>query len=207
MELTGCRSDGTCVGNGGTLYITPTDEVTTTWTSSDVSFCSSNGSQTIPVGSDSRSGSNVNVTEPAAGTSGTYGLACGNNGIPAVQESFTVVYPDVSLDYNPVPPIVPHEGMPPNNPATITPIISGFNDALCYITGANVGETNSSVAAMRGDGRIDGTGAYAVTLNVEGESAYTVTCYYDQNADGAADSTPPMSDSVIFRRLPEIQET
>ena len=201
MDMTACRSDRTCVGDGGTLYISPTDEVTINWSSSDVDSCSSVGAESIPMGSDSTSGTNVNVDEPAAGTSGTYSIACGNGGVAQVQESITVIYPDVSLAYRPTPPIVPHDGMPPGNPATITPIIDGFNENLCYITGPNV-PTNNSVPAL-----VDASGDYAVTLNEEGESTYTISCYYDQNADGAADSTPPMQDTATFRMLPEIQET
>ena len=207
MTLIACESDGVCVTNGGTLKIDDSDEVTLTWTSSNTDFCDSVGTFTMPSGNPTAYTDWNGITEPAEGDPAEpLIVACGNGGTPEVAEVVYVINPTIELIPYPNPPIIPSEGMPPSDPATITPIISTYNPDLCYIYGPGL-EDEPSITTMTGDGRLSG-GEYDAQLNARGETAYILTCYPDLDADGIADpGGEAVTDTAIFRILPEVQET
>ncbi len=159
----------------GPINIDPTDDLDLRWDSDNVTSCSGSNF-TVP--NNDVNGTQVYITNPAAGASRTYTIVCTGPDGPAndsvVVNAFGEGGPPILTG---VPVYVIRGGQ-----ADLEWNTNGNNPASCSLTGPNVSVSPLSAA----------TGSYTVT--VYGESTYTLTC-------------PGGVDTATLRVLPVIQET
>ncbi len=206
VTLEACKDGTTCVEHPGTLTIDSTDVVVLNWTS-DADQCSRvAGPFSTPSGNPANA-SNVAVTEPTKGQRDVQlMLGCVQDGVTVVKYVF-VDHPTIELIPYPQPPIIPGGGMPASDPATVRPVINEYKTTMCYLSGPGIA-ANTTIAALTTAGRLP-SGRYNVNseINLRGETTYTLSCYADLNNDNIRDSGTPVTDTAVFKVLPEIQET
>lgn len=207
MTFEACKDNGSvCVSHPGTLKIDETDEVVLNWTS-DADECSAiTGPFNTPSGSPANA-SDVPTDEPEVGERNVqHMIGCVKDDDTIVKYVF-VDHPAIELIPYPQPPIIPGGGMPPSDPATVTPEINEYKTTLCYLSGPGLAD-NTTIQSLMNSGRLPG-GKYDVDddINLKGETTFTLACYADFNDDDVADSGTPVTDTAVFKVLPVIQET